>query len=446
MTVSIDEFTNSRPIGALQWRVFVLCALVLVVDGYDLAALSFVVPRIGAEWGVPASSLGLAFSSALVGAALGSVVAGWLGDRIGRRLSLLGMLLLGATSVLLTAYCESIPELILCRFLSGIGIGGTIPNALALASEYAPRARRTLIVVAVVTSASVGSTIGSLTAHWVIATWGWRGVFYVGGAIAFLVALCCWKVLPESLQWLVATQRDPAKSRQICLKLAPELAGQENLEFMPPESNNQQYKQGKLLFAGRLAIITPLLWFAYMLGQSLVLFLTSWLPTLLTTEGHDLRFALYALTMLHAGGLVGGLLAAWLGDRLRPEIGLVCIYGVGVPTLAALAHALDAPQWLPLLAFLAGLTVIGPAACLSGLASACYPPRVLATGLGTAYGIGRIGAIVSPAIGGFALAAAVTPRSILMTSSLVIALAATVVGSISLLRKSNDPVPEPRKS
>lgn len=432
--IDAAKLIDEGPIRPVQWRVFALCAAILLLDGYDLAALGFVVPAMAAEWGLPASTFKWALSSALLGAACGSALAGVLGDRYGRRRSLLFMLVLGAIATLATAFCQTQAQLIACRFLTGVGMAGTIPGALALASEYAPRSRRSFIVVLIVSCAALGSTVGSLLSQFLIPRWGWPSVFVVGSVIPILIALLCLRGLPESLQWLILSRRDPAGVRRLATELDPALAAAANLEVTAPEVHRPRSPGLAALFEARLGVVTPLLWMTFVLTQAAVFFLASWLSTLLTGAGFELPVALRALALLHFGGMVGGLFVSWMSDRFRPEVPLGINYFVAMLVLILGVNLLHAPEWTYVLSFLAGASVIGSAFCLSALATACYHPSIRATGLGVALGIGRTGSIMSPIIGGFALAAGVAPSTMLKYLGAAMFICSVAVMALALVR------------
>jgi AAHS family 4-hydroxybenzoate transporter-like MFS transporter len=191
------------------------------------------------------------------------------------------------------------------------------------------------------------------------------------------------------------------------------------------------------LFSGQLRFITPLLWVTFVLTQALVFFMASWLSSLITAAGHPLNLALRALALLHFGGLLGGLLVSWLSDRKQPEVSLICNYVAGVAAMLAFAYAIHSAQWLLVLSFIAGVTVIGSAFCLSALATTCYPAEMRATGLGTALGVGRAGSILSPLVGGVALAKGFSATTILATFSILMAICAVAIALVWLLRRTD---------
>jgi len=435
MRLDVGELIDRQPLGAFHWRVFGLCAAVMLLDGYDLGALGFAVPSIAADWNVPAATFGLALSASLIGVAFGSLVAGWLGDRIGRRKSLLLMFFIGGVACLLTAWCTNVTELIACRFFTGIGMGGTIPNAIALVSEYAPRARRTFLVVLVYSCAALGSTLGSIAATHLIPTYGWRSVFVVGGLLPFVIAAICWRWLPESLQFLVVRNRVPGQARQLALRLEPSLRAVHELQLVSTRDSTSPRARIGDLFAGRLKIVTPLLWVTFIGTQAMVFFMGGWHSTLLTRAGHPLDLALRGLALVHFGGMVGGLLVSWLSDRARPELLLCLNYCAAVMTLLALSATVHSPGLTLVLSFMAGATVIGSSFCLGAFASSCYPPQLRATGIGAGLGIGRAGSITSPLLGGMAIAAGLATASILASLAIPAAVCAVAVLTLWLVRR-----------
>jgi MFS transporter, AAHS family, 4-hydroxybenzoate transporter len=417
VAVVIDE----APIGRLHWRIFLICAAIMSLDGFDLGLLGFVVPAMAAEWALPPSSFAFALSASLIGVAIGSTVAGWMGDRFGRRTALLWMFVIGAAGSLLTALCEDLASLSICRFITGFGMGGSIPNVIALVTEFAPRRRRSFLVVMVYSMAALGSTGASVIAGPSIANWGWQSMFVIGGALPLLVGVVAFFALPESVKFLIASGKRPQAAADLLQKLSGRPAGDATLavalQSQSPGTVESQagVSSPKLIFSGWLRWGTPLLWVAFIGTQALVFFNSSWMPTLLRQTGFSLQVAIQATGLFHFGSIFGGLATSWLAARYPLSRLLALLYFLATLSLLALGAGVSSVAAAYLLTFSVGFGVVGASFCLGAFASSCYADSVRARGVGWSLGIGRVGSISSPLLGGAALAAGYTVDTIIST-------------------------------
>ena len=366
-------------LSALQIRVFLLCAAVVLLDGYDLQAMALAVPTLAEQWHLAPSTFGVTLSASLLGLGLGSAFIAPLGDRLGRRPLLLG----GLAIILLTslgATTAGAPwQLALWRLLVGLGLGVCQSNASALTAEYAPRARRATIMTLMGVCVSLGAVLAGTTAPQVLAVAGWRGLFLVGAALPLLVVLAAAFGLPESPA--LAAKRPDGGTLMALLR--------------PP------YRERTLR-----------LWFVYGLSAMLLYFLISWLPVFLTSAGWSRAQAPRGIALLQFGGILGALVQSWLVDRRHAIAALVG--GYSVTLIAALLFAVpgSAPAW-PVLLVLMGSGVAGVVMSIIALGAIFYPPAIRVTGFGWAGAVSRIGAVLGPLAGGWIIAAGVAPRMIL---------------------------------
>jgi AAHS family 4-hydroxybenzoate transporter-like MFS transporter len=201
--VNIVSLVDQSRLGAFQWSIFVLCGLCLIMDGFDVQAMGYVAPAIIREWNVPNSMMGPVFSAALLGVLLGSFLFSMLADRIGRRPVLIAATLYFAVLTLWTSRASSVNELLAIRFIAGFGLGGIMPNAMALAGEYSPPRIRVTVMMLVSNFFNVGAAIGGFIASGLIPRFGWRSVFVFGGIVPLIVCVLMIFLLPESLQFMV---------------------------------------------------------------------------------------------------------------------------------------------------------------------------------------------------------------------------------------------------
>jgi AAHS family 4-hydroxybenzoate transporter-like MFS transporter len=371
-------------IAPVQWRVVAICALILLIDGYDILAMAMIVPSLAGEWNLAPSAFAPALSACIAGVAIGSALAGKSGDRFGRRRTLLAFLAGGAVATALTAGASSTEELAVLRLLTGVGLGGTIPLALALSAEQLPTGVRSTLLTVVIAATPLGSALASLLAPYLIDTWSWRAVF-LAGAIAPAIALAlAYALLPESQEWLTA-KREPATL--------------------------------SALFTGERAVATSLLWLTFLANQFILLLLGSWLPTLLTRVDLSRDRALYATTVYSIGGMLSGPFLGWLSDRYRPQRVLLATYTLAAFAVAALSAAASSTFTLFAVALLAGAGVSGSQIVLNAFAAIWYPTPIRASGVGWALAVGRIGAIASPLVAGSLLASGWSSRDVFLVAT-----------------------------
>jgi MFS transporter, AAHS family, 4-hydroxybenzoate transporter len=387
------------PLSGLQIRVFLLCSLIVLLDGYDLQAMGLAVPALATTWHLAPSAFTLAQTASLVGLGLGSAFIAPFGDRLGRRpLLLAGLLVLLATA--LGAATAATPlQLAVWRLLMGLGLGIGQSNASALTAEYAPLARRATLMTLMGVCVALGGVLAGLTAPQVIAAAGGRGLFLVGAALALLALLTSLVGLPES----------PARAAA-----APGEGGGLLALLRPP------YRERTLR-----------LWLVYGLSAMLLYFLISWLPQFLINAGWSPAQASHGMALLQFGGIAGALVQAWLVDRRRTITALVGGYGMTLVTALLFALPGAAPAW-PVLLVLMGSGVAGVLMSIIALGAIFYPPPIRVTGFGWAGAVTRIGAVLGPLAGGWILAAGISPQVTLGLIALPALLC--IIGTLSMRR------------
>jgi AAHS family 4-hydroxybenzoate transporter-like MFS transporter len=431
--VSVESVIDGARLGPFHYRLLAVAASVMLFDGYDIAAMGFVVPAISSAWGMPASAFGLALSGAMIGIALGSMAGGAVGDRWGRRRAIISFFVFGGLSALATTQAQTLPELVAARVATGIGMGGVIPNILALVSEYMPRERRAFLTVLVYSAAGMGSVVGSQLAAALMPAWGWQVVFVIGGIAPLVLALVAYVSLPDPLH-LLLRRGDHDGARRIVRQIDPAL-GEDVVLLGGAKQLVADVAPIRLLFEGVRRYSTLLLWLMFIGTQALVFFLGGWLATLLVARGFGQDQALYALSFFNLGSLAGGWVLAWQSDRRSPEWLLAGAYGGAVLALAALASFHGPVVGTYVICTFAGATIIGASYCLGSLAASYYPPKARATGLGWGLGVGRAGSIASPLLAGVALGAGWTTEAIISAAIIPAAVCAAAVVILGMLRR-----------
>lgn len=405
-SIDIRALLNRSRLGPFRLRVILMCWLIAVLDGFDVQAMAFVAPVLSDAWQIPRPLMGQVLTASLFGLMLGSVFLGRLSDRIGRRPVLIGSVVLFSIGSLITALSQTALHLILTRCFTGIGLGGAVVTALALTAEYAPERSRATLVTAMFVGFPLGGSIGGLLAAPLMSTLGWHGVFIFGGVVPLLLIAAIYRWLPESLQFRVSAGADPREIGRLIEYIDPAYRYQAGDQFDLKETRASSSRMAELFASGRLPG-TMLIWVICFANLLVLYLLINWLPSILHQAGLSLARANFGAVIFNLGGVLGGLTLSYAVDRL----GAFRVLAVGYILTALVVLALAYTQ-SRLLAFAltaaAGAGIIGSQFCINALASAFYPTAVRSTGVGWALGIGRIGSILGPLIGGFALAGGAT--------------------------------------
>ena len=391
---------SAAPAGQ-ENRVAILCAGVLVLEGFDLGAMAFTLPALSEAWHLKPVAFTAALTAGSIGLFLGSLICGWLGDRLGRKPVLMGCVTLFGLMSLATAFATDPGTLTLARFLTGLGIGGGIPASIALLSDFAPSRRQGGLVMAMTCGVQTGNVLGGILAARLLKPFGWPAVFVVGGIIPLALLPLLFAMLPESPSFLArraAPQREEKKN-----SIA-------------------------LLFAPSFARITLLLWLINFLSLLTIYFINSWLPSMLRTLGLPTTTAILAATMFQVGGIAGGLGSGRLVNRYGTEKIVSGLLVIGAACLILLSVAGPSIALLIALIFGMGVGISAGQLGINALPGAIYPPLIRNTGAGWSLGIGRLGNIGGPLFGGLLLALGWTPQNMLLAISVpALALAAMLL-------------------
>src|SRR5579863_2487972 len=402
LKVNITSVIDNSRLGVYQWGIFTLCALCLIMDGFDLQAIGYVAPALVREWKIPSSSMGPVFSAALVGVLFGSLLFSMLADRIGRRPVLIAVTLYFSALSLLTARADTVDHLILIRFFAGLGLGGIMPNAMALVGEYSPSRGRVMSMMVVSNGFTLGAAFGGPIAAWLIPNYGWRGVFYFGAATPLVIALLMIFLLPESLQYLALRGHDKNKIARWLKRVDPTVVAGPDTEYVIPEDKKRGVPMVQLFHDGR-ALGTALLWVVNFMNLLNLYFLSNWLPLVVSSAGYSNSIAVNSASVLQVGGVVGTLVLSSFVYRFGFTTVLTMSFGLACVSIAAIGQPYLSLAMLFIAVFLAGFGIPGSQAGLNALAATYYPTDLRSTGVGSGLGIGRIGSIVGPFVGGILL-------------------------------------------
>ena len=418
---------DAQPVSRYQWILLLLLALLLVTDGYDAQVLGYVVPSLAQDWGLEKAVFGPVFSANLLGLTLGSLLVTPLADRFGVRRILLCCVLIYASLTLLMVFANSLNSLMAARFICGIGMGGAMPSAMALMSDYSPPRLRTFMVTLAACGFSLGGAAGGFVAAGFIDQFGWQAVFLAGGVTPLLLFPFLLILLPESVPRLLRDAPPYARLRKISARMLP------NWQPPPASARDAREAQGSKLtvielFRNGYALPTLLIWSTFFVSLILLYFMISWLPSLLLESGLSLNEANLVTSMFLFAGTLGAMLLAWFADRLKRKVRLLAAVLSGAALCAVLLglnH--DNPRWLVASVFAAGFCIIGGQLTLNAFASNFYPAHVRATGTGWALGVGRFGSILGPLFGGMLLAMHIPVQQIFFFCAIPAVVAALLI-------------------
>lgn len=399
-TVDVQAFIDARGIGPFQWSNLVLCGLVVFMDGFNTQVIGYLAPVIANAWHLPKSSLSWIFSSGLAGLLAGFVLLAPLADRFGRKPVMVACTASFGLFTLATTWAYSSETLVVLRFLTGVGLGGALPNAFALSGEYSPRRWRATVVVVVSAGLSLGSIVAGLLSAWLVNTIGWRGVLLLGGLPPLAIALALQLFLHESLSLLVLRGRSSASIARILRAIHRDCAISSDTRFVTSEPAVRGVAVAQLFGEGRL-VGTALLWVLFFVNLLDLYFIQNWLPTIMTDAGIPLGKAIQITTLAMVGGILAALVMGPLMDRLGPYVILTALFIGGAISVAAIGEALGSPLTVVMAAILcAGFFVSGAQKCANALAVTFYPTEIRSSGIGWALGTGRVGSIVGPLAAG----------------------------------------------
>lgn len=404
-TADIAKLINELPLSRLQITVIVLCGLLAFLEGYDVQSLAYVAPVLAPDLGISTSALGTVFSVFLVGYVVSGFVLGPAADRFGRRWILIGSTFVFALGSLATVFASNVTTLLICRLVTGLGIGGAM-TLVALAAEYTPARLRSTAGMIMLAGLPLGSVAGGLISAQLIPRFGWHSVFAVGGILPIVLTVVLIFLLPESPRFLVARFDDGERAAKIMRRIVPAAQLDPDVKYVVAREEKRSGSGVGSLFTGGRALMTIALWVAMFASLAAMYFLLSWIPSMLTGAGMTLSTAILSGTVFSLGGIVGAVVLGAVMDRSRRPAVVLCVSTViAIGSILVLPSVLHVPLASFIFIFLLGIGVIGTNAGVINLSGLVYPTLIRSTGVGWAGGVGRIGSIISPLVGGFLIAA-----------------------------------------
>ena len=399
-----DPYPDDLRLTRQHYQVFAVCILLVLIDGYDGATLTYAAPAIVAAIRLDPAALGPLFAAHLVGMVLGSGPSGLIADRRGRRPTIIGATLVFGLFTLLMATATSFSEILVYRLLTGIGLGAAVANTVALASELSPAYCRTTVVSVIYSGFPLGALVGGYVGVVLLHAFGWHSIFLLGGGltVAILPAVLC--KMPESLRFLQATGAPAAQVREALRRLGLDPRDAAELAEKRPRVVGTDRSPLQDLFVDGMTGGTLLLWLAFFVNQLLVYFMFTWLPIVFKTRGLSSDLGIVASATLNFGGVVGAICLARLIDAHGARRVLTISYIAAFLVIAAFGSVASAGAATVLATVaLTGFVLNGSNVNLAAVATSLYPTRSRSTGVGWAIGIGRVGAITGSLVGGVLL-------------------------------------------
>lgn len=398
-TVNVNAVVDEAKFKPFHLKIVLWCVFVVIFDGYDLAINGVALPLLMQEWNMTAVQAGMLASTALAGMMFGAMLFGMLADKIGRKNVILICVTLFSGFTFWGGFASGPTEFGILRFIAGLGIGGVLPNLVALTSEYAPQKMRSTLVTTMFSGYAVGGIMAALLGAWFTPSFGWEIMFYIAG-IPLLMLPILYLYLPESLTFLVKKQQNE-KASKIVQQISPEQNVTASTQFVLNEVHAPDASIAALFKQGR-SMSTLLFWCCFFMCLLMVYALGSWLPKLMMAAGYSLGNSLMFLMAMNIGAVVGTVGGGILADRFHLKPVIIGMFLLGAVSLVGLGF--NSPQAvIYLLVAAAGASAIGSSILLYSFVAQYYPLAIRSTGIGCASAVGRVGAIVGPIIIGFLL-------------------------------------------
>jgi MFS transporter, AAHS family, 4-hydroxybenzoate transporter len=422
--VDLNDLIDGQKVQKSSIIFLAISTLAMAADGFDLSAIGFVVPELVKDWAITPAQMAPALTAGIIGLLCGAPLFGYFGDRLGRKKAIVVSLLMYGLLTIVTTAATSLNQFVVLRFLTGIGMGGMIPNILALTAEMAPKRLRGMFTVIVLFGVPAGIAAPGWVTALLVPHYGWPVILWLGGLLPVIIAIIAQFMLPESLKFLVQRGGREDEVSRIVRTLRPDLPFDSTAHLFAgvPSVATDGGSPAKL-FMGGLAIITPALWIALLANQFTNFFALSWLPTLLQSAGLSTAQAGISASMFSIGGLAGGFVLLFLIDRFG-AIPIVALFVVGGPLVWMMGLPEIPPALLGTIIAGAGFCVVGNNFGINAAMVLIYPTPIRSTGAGLAQAMGRVGSLGAPIIGGILLAMHVPRQELYLAPALSLGLGA----------------------
>jgi MFS transporter, AAHS family, 4-hydroxybenzoate transporter len=429
--LQIEELVDGQKFGRFNINLLIWSFLAMAADGFDMAGLASAAPALARAWHVAPQAFAPALTASLFGILFGAPILGHAGDHFGRKNSVIAGCVIFSLCTLATVWATNLNQVVALRVLTGIGIGGLMPNAIALNSELAPKRLRATLIVLMFTGITAGAGVPGAIQAWLIPRYGWQIMFWIGGLAPFIVAACLLFTLPESVKFLALRPQRRRELLKTARRLRGDLAIADDARFVVAPAPLDVGAGMMQIFGGGFEWLTPILWLCFACALMANFFLNSWLPLIFESSGLTAKESGIAISLYHLGGLIGGLLVsvvlARFGFRLIAMLFLFAVLAIAAIGLPGLPYTAMAS-----VVTLAGFCTVGAQFGNNAAAGLLYPTACRSRGVGWALGIGRFGSIAGPLIGGMLIGLKVPRQEFFLVAT--VPMAAGLIASVILAR------------
>ena len=400
---NVQDVIDNTPMGVKRWSIIVLCFVIALLDGFDTQSIAFIGPAIAEDFGLQATDMTWVITASTVGMCVGAMSLGTFGDRIGRKKTILLALILFGVFSLAGAFAQSLEQIVVLRFLIGLGMGGATPALLALTAEFSPKSRRGTFMTLVLLGLPGGALLGGLVAAAWLPVMGWRGIFLIGGVLPLAMVLVCLKMLSESPIFLAAkgTREADAQARQIMATVSGSPVSPDAVLV----TNDKMKERSSIaaLFSARYRMVTIAVFATYLLNWIAWFLLLLWMPTALKMLGLAGSQAAMGTVTVNGAFILFAIPLSIILPKVNPRKLLLVMFAAGILIALGLGLAGSNFALVFVLIGLAGFGIGGQQLALNYLIANAYPTQLRATATGWGIGIGRLGSIVGSALGGVIL-------------------------------------------
>jgi len=398
--IQVSRLLDERGLSPFHIRLLIWTVLIGIIDGYDIGAIAFAGPRLVHDWHLRPGDLKWVLTASNIGVLFGSQLLGFVGDRYGRKTALIVSNLLFGVLTFIAAYSSDLTQLFWLRFFAGFGIGGVIPNLVAINAESAPRQLRATLAIIAVGFVPMGGAFAGLASATLVPHYGWPMLFYIGGVVPIVIALAAIPWLPESIKYMALHASGRARMAALIAAIRPGYEVPADARFVIEDEQQAPSSNPIYLFRNGLWLITPLVWLLFSLNLMGFFFILSWMPTLLAAAKVPEAIAALAGTSFQVGGTVGALVLCWWLQRHR-FFAITVLFVLTVPVVASIGYAgLSSTATLLTATFFGGFLVLGIQSGINVAGAMIYPTSLRANGSGWELGLGRLGSIIGPLVGG----------------------------------------------
>lgn len=393
-----QEFIDTNHFSKFQWMIFAVCFLVALLDGYDTVAIGYIAPSLIQEWGIQKPDLATAMSAGLFGIAIGAIGFGPLADKLGRKIMLVVSVLVFGIGTFISAYSQSLLHLEILRFITGVGLGAAMPNAVTLLSEYCPTKRKFFLVNTMFCGFPVGAASGGFLAAWIIPEFGWQSVLFLGGIVPIILAIFLIFFIPESVRYSINKGASQEKIKAVLSRISQ--SAKDYSHFYLSENNatktthsSDKAEGVRVILSKHYALGSVMLWITYFMGLIIFYGVSNWMPTLFTTAHISGSLAAVVTGLFALGGL-GAIANGWLMDRYNPSLLIAFFFALTFITVGIIGYSVNVgTAALVFITLLAGIVMNTAQSSLPSFAASFYPTAGRSTGVSWMLGIGRFGGI-----------------------------------------------------